>query len=57
MTVKKTGDGVHLYFGHNTDSFALASMSSEDKKPVCVMSRGNGTGGIAQGGRSCRYKR
>lgn len=36
---------------------ALASMSSEDKKPVCVMSRSNGHGSIAQGGRATRYKR
>ena len=32
-------------------------MSSEDKKPVCVMSRSTGNGSIAQGGRACRYKR
>ncbi|KAF9886385.1 hypothetical protein FE257_011530 [Aspergillus nanangensis] len=57
MTVKKTVDGVFLYFGHNTDSFALASMSSEDTKPVSVMSRSNGNGSIAQGGRACRRKR
>ncbi|KAL2002400.1 hypothetical protein VTN02DRAFT_6866 [Thermoascus thermophilus] len=57
MAVKKTKDGVFLFFGHNTDSFALASMSSEDKKPVCVMSRSNGHGSIAQGGRASRYKR
>ncbi|XHG04780.1 hypothetical protein AWENTII_008028 [Aspergillus wentii] len=57
MAVKKTVDGIFLFFGHNTDSFALASMSSEDKKPVSVMSRSSGNGGIAQGGRACRHKR
>ncbi|KAB8257336.1 nucleophile aminohydrolase [Aspergillus pseudonomiae] len=57
MAVKKTVDGVYLCFGHNTDSFALASMSSEDKKPVSVMSRSNGNGSIAQGGRAYRSKR
>ncbi|KAB8078225.1 nucleophile aminohydrolase [Aspergillus leporis] len=57
MAVKKTIDGVYLCFGHNTDSFALASMSSGDKKPVSVMSRSNGNGSIAQGGRAYRYKR
>ncbi|KAE8349576.1 nucleophile aminohydrolase [Aspergillus coremiiformis] len=57
MAVKKTIDGVYLCFGHNTDSFALASMSSEDKKPVSVMSRSNGNGSIAQGGRAYRSKR
>ncbi|OJJ50904.1 hypothetical protein ASPZODRAFT_55003 [Penicilliopsis zonata CBS 506.65] len=57
MAVKKTNDGVFLYFGHNTDSFALASMSSEDSQPACVMSRSNGSGTIAQGGRAYRLKR
>lgn len=74
MAVKKTKDGVFLFFGHNTDSFvstitlpgvlhrlnfaqALASMSSEEKKPVCVMSRSNGNGSIAQGGRAYRHRR
>lgn len=74
LAVKKTIDGIFLYFGHNTDSFvgalpsfaglltkhhlqALASMSSEDKKPTSVMSRSNGNGSIAQGGRAYRWKR
>ncbi|OJJ70489.1 hypothetical protein ASPBRDRAFT_128684 [Aspergillus brasiliensis CBS 101740] len=57
LSVKKTVDGVFLHFAHNTDSFALASMSSVDKKPVCVMSRNGGGGSIAQGGRACRAKR
>lgn len=73
MSVKKTIDGVFLFFGHNTDSFvstisitkpqlltvsqALASMGIKDKKPVSVMSRSNGNGSIAQGGRAYRYRR
>ncbi|KAL2864658.1 threonine aspartase 1 [Aspergillus lucknowensis] len=57
MTVKKTADGVYLYFAHNTDSFVLANMSSEDKKPSSVMSRNNGHGSIAQGGRAYRTKK
>ncbi|KAL3472122.1 nucleophile aminohydrolase [Aspergillus californicus] len=57
MTVKKTVDGVYLYFAHNTDSFVLANMSSEDKKPSSVMSRSNGHGSIAQGGKAFRTKR
>ncbi|PYH55984.1 N-terminal nucleophile aminohydrolase [Aspergillus niger CBS 101883] len=57
LSVKKTVDGAFLHFAHNTDSFALASMSSVDKKPVCVMSRNGGGGTIAQGGRACRAKR
>ncbi|THC92840.1 hypothetical protein EYZ11_007682 [Aspergillus tanneri] len=57
MAVKKTVDGAFLYFGHNTDSFALASMSSEDKRPTCVMSRSSGGGSVAQGGRAYRSRR
>ncbi|RAL14023.1 threonine aspartase 1 [Aspergillus homomorphus CBS 101889] len=56
VAVKKTTHGIYLYFGHNTDSFVIASMSSEDKQPVCVMSRNNGNGSIAQGGRATRSK-
>ncbi|KAL4890177.1 nucleophile aminohydrolase [Aspergillus ambiguus] len=57
LSVKKTVDGVFLHFGHNTDSFALASMGINDKKPVSVMSRNMGNGSIMQGGRAYRYKR
>ena len=57
MAVKKTKDGIYLYFGHNTDSFALASMHSEERKPVCIMSRNTGAGAIAQGGRAARYRK
>ena len=39
MAVKKSIRGYYLYFSHNTDSFALASMSSKDQEPLCVMSR------------------
>ncbi|WEW60929.1 hypothetical protein PRK78_006417 [Emydomyces testavorans] len=51
MAVKKTSDGIAYFFGHNTDSFALASMTSEDPEPCCVMSRNKGYGKVAQGGR------
>lgn len=34
----------------------LANMSSDDKKPSSVMSRGNGHGSIAQGGKAFRMK-
>lgn len=57
MAVKKTKDGIFLYFGHNTDSFAIASMHSEEKKPVCTMSRNTGNAAVAQGGRSAKYRR
>ncbi|EXJ84382.1 hypothetical protein A1O3_05049 [Capronia epimyces CBS 606.96] len=56
LAVKKSRDGIHFYFGHNTDSFALASMHSEERKPVCTMSRSKGHGSIAQGGRATRAK-
>lgn len=53
MAVKKTPNGYYLYFAHNTDSFALASMGSKDRDPHCVMSRINEGSqvGIAQGAR------
>ncbi|KAI1327599.1 nucleophile aminohydrolase [Xylariaceae sp. FL0255] len=52
MAVKKTHRGYYLYFAHNTDSFALASMGSTDRDPHCVMSRiREGSGRIAQGAR------
>jgi len=54
LAVKKTRDGIYFYFGHNTDSFALASMHSEERQPVCTMSRSKGHGSVAQGGRVCR---
>jgi taspase (threonine aspartase 1) len=57
MAVKKTKDGVFLYFGHNTDSFAVASMHSEERKPVCTMSRNTDNGAIAQGGRAAKYRK
>ncbi|KAF2495945.1 N-terminal nucleophile aminohydrolase [Lophium mytilinum] len=57
LGVKKSREGVHLYFAHNTDSFAIASMHSDDSKPVCTMSRSNGNGSIAQGGRAMRYRK
>ncbi|KAF1828755.1 N-terminal nucleophile aminohydrolase [Decorospora gaudefroyi] len=57
LGVKKMRTGMLLYYGHNTDSFAMASMSSEDDRPVCCMSRSNGNGQIAQGGRMMPARR
>ncbi|KAI9724193.1 MAG: hypothetical protein M1828_003938 [Chrysothrix sp. TS-e1954] len=57
LAVKKTAHGAYLYFAHNTDSFALASMSADEPKPTCTMSRSHGNGMVAQGGRAIRYKR
>ncbi|USW56809.1 Putative peptidase T2, asparaginase 2, nucleophile aminohydrolase [Septoria linicola] len=57
LSVKRTKDGAWLYFGHNTNSFALASMHSDEKQPVCTMSRSTGNGSIAQGGRPIRWRR
>ncbi|CAL5870954.1 uncharacterized protein PFLUO_LOCUS5196 [Penicillium psychrofluorescens] len=56
MAVKSNTDGIALYFAHNTDSFALASMSSKDEKPSCVMSRNRQKGLVAQGGTMYRRK-
>lgn len=39
MAVEVTKKGVYLHWAHNTDSFALASMSSHEKAPATVMSR------------------
>ncbi|KAL9017068.1 MAG: hypothetical protein Q9185_005578 [Variospora sp. 1 TL-2023] len=57
LGVKKTTDGVWLYFAHNTDSFAMASMSSEESKPRSVMSRSKESGRVVSGGRSLKYRR
>ena len=54
MAVKKDITGVYFYFAHNTDSFALSSMSSTEREPLCVMSRLGKTGHVAQGGRKVR---
>ncbi|KAF1936070.1 N-terminal nucleophile aminohydrolase [Clathrospora elynae] len=57
LGVKKVRAGLLLYYGHNTDSFAMASMSSDDDRPMCSMSRSNGNGQIAQGGRMMPTRR
>ncbi|KAK3315103.1 nucleophile aminohydrolase [Apodospora peruviana] len=54
MAVKKERTGVYFYFAHNTDSFALASMSSTEREPLCVMSRLGEARSVAQGGRRVR---
>jgi taspase (threonine aspartase 1) len=51
MAVKKDRHAAYFYFAHNTDSFALASMASTEREPLCVMSRLGKQGGVAQGGR------
>lgn len=54
MAVKKTPTGYYLHFAHNTDSFALASMHSQEKEPKCVMSRINDQGSVVLGARKIR---
>jgi taspase (threonine aspartase 1) len=56
LGIKKVRSGVFFYFGHNTDSFAMASMHSDEERPLCAMSRSNGNGQIAQGGRMLKYR-
>lgn len=56
MAVKKDRTGIYFYFAHNTDSFALASMSSTEREPLCVMSRLGETGHVALGGRKIRLE-
>ncbi|KAK2592952.1 hypothetical protein QQS21_009359 [Conoideocrella luteorostrata] len=54
MVVKKCRTGYYLYFAHNTDSFALASMGGLEKEPRCTMSRLPDGAKIAKGGRKIR---
>ena len=56
LVVKKQKDGIYFYYAHNTGSFALASMHSEERKPVCTMSRSKGSGQVASGGRAAHSK-
>lgn len=56
LGIKKVRSGLMLYFGHNTDSFAMASMHSDESAPWCSMSRSPGNGQVAQGGRLLRLK-
>ncbi|RKF63526.1 putative threonine aspartase [Erysiphe neolycopersici] len=54
MAVKKTPYGYFLYFAHNTDSFALVSMHSNERDSKCVMSRLGENGNLVMGGRKIR---
>ncbi|KAG5955040.1 hypothetical protein E4U58_007295 [Claviceps cyperi] len=54
MVVKKIRTGYYLYFAHNTDSFALASMGALEREPRCTMSRLPEGAQIAKGGRKMR---
>ncbi|PHH92293.1 hypothetical protein CDD83_8107 [Cordyceps sp. RAO-2017] len=54
MAVKKSLAGYYLYFAHNTDSFALASMGGLDREPHCTMSRLPKGAEVTRGGRKIR---
>lgn len=54
MAVKKSPYGYFLYFAHNTDSFALVSMHSNERESKCVMSRLGENGNLVMGGRKIR---
>jgi taspase (threonine aspartase 1) len=54
MAVKKTKNGYYFYFAHNTDSFALASMGSNEAEPLCAMSRTGESTEVIRGGRKIR---
>lgn len=57
LGVTKTVDGMWLTFAHNTDTFALASMSSDDARPVSVMSRNmEANSKVVGGGRSIKRR-
>ncbi|KAJ6102514.1 hypothetical protein N7486_004941 [Penicillium sp. IBT 16267x] len=57
MVVKKTTEGIALFFAHNTESFAIGSLSSRDEKAQCVMSRNPNHAPVAQGGLMIRPKK
>ncbi|KAJ6134030.1 hypothetical protein N7523_000352 [Penicillium sp. IBT 18751x] len=57
LAVKKTNEGIGLFFAHNTESFAVASMAAGDLEPQTVMSRGRKNGSIAQGGLMIRPRK
>lgn len=54
MAVKKTPGGYFLHFAHNTESFALVSMHSNERESKCVMSRLGESGNLVMGGRKIR---
>lgn len=54
MAAKKTNKGVYFYFAHNTDSFALASLSSNEEDPLVVISRLGPRESVARGGRKIK---
>jgi taspase (threonine aspartase 1) len=56
MAVRKSRHGYYFYFAHNTDSFALASMSSAERAPVCTMSRTPEANVVIRGGRKIRVE-
>lgn len=71
--MKKTDDGIGLFFAHNTESFvsrfpkgmrlstnptqAVGSMAAGDVEPLTVMSRSRRNGVIAQGGIMIRSRK
>lgn len=55
LGVKKTVDGVWFYFGHNTQSFAFAHMSTGDTKPKSVMSCTRDRKDVCSGSEIFRY--
>ena len=54
MAAKKTNKGIYFYFAHNTDSFALASLSSNEEDPLVVISRLGPRENVARGGRKIK---
>ena len=57
LGVTRTVDGIWLTFAHNTDTFAVASMSSDDTRPVSVMSRNTEADRkVVGGGRSIKRR-
>ena len=56
LAVKKYKERYYVYFAHNTESFALASMGHADKEPMCLMSRmGNNPEKCSVGARRIQF--
>ncbi len=54
MAAKKTNKSIYFYFAHNTDSFALASMASNEQDASVVISRLGPKESVARGGRKIK---
>ena len=58
VVVLRSGQGENVFkLSNYNDGQAVASASSVDEAPWCLMSRSKGDGKVAQGGRFTRFSR